>query len=117
MDALPEPSSLPIDSYYLRGWLLAEYGRAGKRDPQQALALLDKSLRLAPENGPDNLEKAGSYCVPETARSDGLFPEGAGRDGAKRGAVVRSCGGTGAVETSGRQTHGPECARVQKDGG
>jgi tetratricopeptide (TPR) repeat protein len=57
MDALPTPSSLPVDSDYLRGWMLAEYGRAGKRDPQQVLTLLDRALQRAPENGPANLEK------------------------------------------------------------
>jgi tetratricopeptide (TPR) repeat protein len=57
VDALPTPSSLQLESDYLRGWLLAEYGRGGKRAPQQGLNLLDQALKLAPENGPTNLEK------------------------------------------------------------
>src|SRR5205085_6782239 len=41
----------------LRAWLLAEYGRYGRRDDRAALELLDRVLKASPEDGPANLEK------------------------------------------------------------
>lgn len=57
MDTLPARSSLPVQADYLHGWLLAEYGRDGKRDETQALVSLNRALALSPDDAPVNLEK------------------------------------------------------------
>lgn len=57
LDSLPAAPALPAQTDYLCAWLLAEYGRNGKRDAAQARTLLDRVLAQAPDDGPANLEK------------------------------------------------------------
>lgn len=48
-NALPK-TGLPLQSNYLEGWLLGEYGRNGKRDLGTALSYLGRALQINPDH-------------------------------------------------------------------
>jgi predicted Zn-dependent protease len=57
LDSLAASPQSPVQANYLRGWLLAEAGRGGRRDETAALEALNRALASAPRDGPSLLEK------------------------------------------------------------
>ena len=58
LDALPAQPVRRSQANYARGWILAEYGKNGRKDDQAALQFLDQVLAETPDDNPANVEKA-----------------------------------------------------------
>lgn len=58
LDALPAQTARRAQADYIKGWILAEYGKNGRKDDAGALQLLDRVLAETPDDNAANVEKA-----------------------------------------------------------
>ena len=54
IEGLPTQARESVPALYRLGWLLAEYGRDGKKDPKAALEVLNQALAKAPNDADSN---------------------------------------------------------------